>query len=88
MAASEQTGKLFWIAEQEQYAPAILTAQRLIAAGEIGETVTLHTMGAGGQARGSKPGDAPVRVGPDGKASTLRSDDFRLKNDGFSIERF
>ena len=48
VAASKEAGTIFWIAEQEQYAPAILTAQRLIAEGAIGDTVTLHTMGAGG----------------------------------------
>ena len=48
VAASKEAGTTFWIAEQEQYAPAILTAQRLIAEGAIGDTVTLHTMGAGG----------------------------------------
>jgi predicted dehydrogenase len=49
--AAEVAGNTFWVAEQEQYAPAILTAQRLITEGEIGDTVTLHTMGAGGGGR-------------------------------------
>jgi predicted dehydrogenase len=48
LKAAEAAGNTFWIAEQEQYAPAILTAQRLIAEGAIGDTITLHTMGAGG----------------------------------------
>ena len=51
MQAAEVAGNIFWIAEQEQYAPAILTAQQLITQGKIGDTVTLHTMGAGGGGR-------------------------------------
>ena len=52
-ASADRPGgkKVFWIAEQEQYAPAVLTAQRLIREGLIGETVTLHTMGAAGGQR-------------------------------------
>ena len=61
MTAAKAAGTTFWVAEQEQYAPAILTAQRLIADGAIGDTVTLHTMGGGGQRRGAKPGDAPPK---------------------------
>lgn len=69
MTASAASGKEFWVAEQEQYAPAILTAQRLIAEGAIGETVTLHTMGAGGdRPKGAGVGDAPVKTDPSGKA--------------------
>ena len=69
VAASKEAGTIFWIAEQEQYAPAILTAQRLIAAGAIGDTVTLHTMGAGGaRPKGAGVGDAPVRTDRSGKA--------------------
>ena len=69
MAASAASGKAFWVAEQEQYAPAILTAQRLITEGSIGETVTLHTMCAGGnRKKGAGVGDAPVKTDPSGKA--------------------
>lgn len=55
MRASEAAGNTFWVAEQEQYAPAILTAQRLIAEGAIGNTVTLHAMGMGGGGRRGDP---------------------------------
>lgn len=49
LRAARATSKEFWIAEQEQYNPAILTAQRLISEGEIGDTITLHTMGGTGR---------------------------------------
>ena len=49
MAAARATDKVFWIAEQAQYSPVILTAQRLIATGAIGKTLALHTMGGTGR---------------------------------------
>lgn len=49
MAAARATDKVFWIAEQAQYSPPILTAQRLIREGAVGETLALHTMGGTGR---------------------------------------
>lgn len=49
MAAARATDKVFWIAEQAQYSAPILTAQRLISDGAIGETLALHTMGGTGR---------------------------------------
>ena len=49
MAAARATDKVFWIAEQAQYSPVILTAQRLITEGAIGKTLALHTMGGTGR---------------------------------------
>ena len=85
MRAAAATDKAFWIAEQEQYAPAILTAQRLIAEGAIGDTVTLHTMTAnaggpgmfGANAVGKPPpaiGSAADSDGKDVKTDSLGRD--------------
>ena len=85
MRAAAATDKAFWIAEQEQYAPAILTAQRLIAEGAIGDTVTLHTMTAnaggpgmfGANAVGKPPpaiGSAADSDGKDVKMDSLGRD--------------
>jgi predicted dehydrogenase len=70
--AAQARGNRFWVAEQEQYAPAILTAQRLIKEGAIGKTVTLHTMGAGGRQAPTKAADAlPPPKGAGGQGEVL-----------------
>jgi predicted dehydrogenase len=49
VAAARATDKVFWIAEQAQYSPSVLTAQGLISEGAIGQTLALHTMGGTGR---------------------------------------
>ena len=48
MAAADEAGTLFMVAEQEEYAPAILTCQRLILEGAIGDVITASSMGNSG----------------------------------------
>jgi predicted dehydrogenase len=78
MRAAAATGKAFWIAEQEQYAPAILTAQRLIADGAIGGTVTLHSMlanaGGPGMFGRNAVGRPPPAVGSSAEGNPLHTD--------------
>ena len=76
---------------QEQYNPAILTVQRLISEGAIGETITLHTMGGTGRparhagfrtAGSTAPKPPPRGQGGVIAEAGLPSDDLRIPLEG------
>eukprot|EP01052_Picozoa_sp_SAG31_P015332 SAG31_NODE_983_length_10554_cov_6.049259_2_plen_170_part_00 len=85
--ASGRSGTVFWIAEQAQYAPIIVAAQKLIVNGEIGGTLHLHTMsGAAGRpvdiGRASKTSATSRGQGTVIAAAGLPADDLRVPLEG------